>query len=105
MRLKNTKYKNRKTEIDGILFDSAKEAKRYAELKLLLRAKLISNLEMQVSLPIIINDVKICSYVADFKYEENGRVVYEDVKGFRTAIYNLKKKIVKAVHGIDIKET
>lgn len=114
------KYGNVKTEIDGIVFASKKEAKRYQELKLMEKAKEIFNLELQPSFLITINGVKVCTYRADFAYtnEQYSKRSYapdrtietiperiiEDVKGMKTPVYNLKKKLMKAVHGIEITE-
>lgn len=98
------KYRNVKTVIDGITFDSKKEAARYAELKILLKGKVISNLELQPSFPVVVNDKKICVYKADFSYTENGKSAIEDVKGVRTPVYRLKKKLVEALYGIKIIE-
>lgn len=106
MTLRPLKYKNIKTVADGIVFDSQKEARRYGELRLLERAKEISGLQLQPRFPIVINGVKVCTYVADFGYvDHTGSPIVEDVKGMKTPIYNLKKKLMKAVHGIDIRET
>jgi len=100
------KYGNRKTVVDGITFHSAKEAKRYGELKLLQRAGEITSLELQPRFPIVINGVKVCTYVGDFGYvDHTGSPVIEDCKGFKTAIYRLKAKLMKAVHGIEVLET
>ncbi len=103
------KYNAVKTVVDGITFDSKKEAKRYAELKLLEKAGEISGLLLQPPFKIEINGVKICTYIADFQYvshfkHEDDKFVVEDVKGVKTAIYRLKKKLVKAVYDIDIVE-
>lgn len=99
------KYRNVKTVIDGITFDSKKEAKRYTELALFQKAKVISGLQLQVRYDIIINDQLVCFYKADFVYIEKGETVVEDVKGMLTPMYRLKKKLMKACHNIDIKET
>ena len=99
------KYKNRKTKVDNIVFASAKESRRYLELKLLQKAGEISDLRLQTRLPIVVNGKKVCDYLCDFSYMENGKFVFEDVKGVRTALYQLKKKLVKAVHNIDLLET
>lgn len=100
------KYGNRKTVVDGITFDSAKEAKRYGELKVLQRAGEITSLELQPRFPIVINGVKVCTYVADFGYvDQIGSPVVEDVKGMKTREYILKRKLMKAVYGIEILET
>lgn len=99
------KYQNVKGEADGLSFDSQKEKKRYGQLKMLLRAKLISELELQARFPILVNGVKICTYIADFKYIRDRKLVAEDTKGFRTPVYRLKKKLVEAIYGIKILET
>ena len=101
------KYHNCKTIVDGIRFDSKKEAKRYLELKILEKAGVIKELKRQV--PYILID-KSCygraiKYVADFVYLENGQLVVEDVKGVRTPVYKLKKRLMAEVYGIEIKET
>jgi hypothetical protein len=98
------KYGARKTEVDGITFDSAKEAKRYGELKLLERAGEIAELELQPKYDLTVKGQKVCTYKADFRYFEHGCEVVEDVKGMRTPVYRLKKKLMKACHGIEIRE-
>lgn len=98
------KYSAIKTEVDGIVFASKKEARRYQELKLLQKAKKIHMLELQPKFPIVINKVKVCTYIADFEYMENGYRIIEDVKGIKTPVYRLKKKLVEVVYGIRIKE-
>lgn len=96
------KYRNQKTEYDGILFDSKLEAKRWQGLCLLERSGQISGLERQVVFPIEINGVKICKYIADFVYFENGNRVIEDAKGYSTPEFKLKAKLMKAIHDADI---
>ena len=121
------KYHSKKTVIDGITFDSRKEAERYSELKLLERCGAISNLELQKVYELIpaqyemyerygkngqrLKDgkkciEKSCVYKADFVYIDNetGQQVVEDVKGFRTKEYKIKKKLMLYIHGIKIKE-
>ena len=101
---KPSKFKNVETFYDGKKFDSKKECARYKELKILK----VKNLECQVKYPISINGVKICSYIADFVYDNhNGVKVVEDVKSEMTRklpVYRLKKKLMKAVYDIEIKE-
>lgn len=100
-----SKYRNRKTEVDGILFDSKREAARYAELKMLERAGEIRGLELQPVFPVAVNGQKICKYIADFRYTDRaGREVVEDAKGVKTDVYRLKKKLVRALFGIEIEE-
>lgn len=102
-----SKYRNVKTVVDGITFASIKESRRYQELKLLERAGEIKGLELQPRFAIDITGVHICNYVGDFLYHdvEKDKAVLEDCKGFKTPSYNLKKKLVKAIYGIDILET
>jgi hypothetical protein len=90
-----SKYRAKRTEIDGKVFHSGKEARRYAELKTLERAGYISGLELQPKLPIEICGEHLCNYIADFKYWEDGTLVIEDVKGVRTPTFNLKWKAVQ----------
>ena len=103
------KYRNIPVVIDGIRFASKAEGRRYSELKLLEKAGEISKLELQPRYKIIVEGILICTYVADFKFEQRHKsgmffTVVEDVKGILTPIYKLKKKLVKAVCGVDIKE-
>lgn len=98
------KYRNKKTVVDGIKFDSQREATRYSVLKIMQAAGVISDLRLQVPYVITVNGLKVCKYVADFVYIDRGREVVEDVKGMKTPTYNLKKKLMKAVHGIEIQE-
>lgn len=100
------KYRAKKTTIDGITFDSKKEGARYLELKVLERIGEISGLELQPKYAFELCDVKICTYRADFKYTTlQGEEIIEDVKGFKTAVYNIKKKMMKAFYGIEVLET
>ena len=103
------KYGNRKTTVDGITFDSKAEAERYKALKRLELLGVIKGLELQKTF-------RLCkdrwnngrpfsiSYKADFVYTLDGDIIVEDVKGFRTEAYQLKKKLMKAVYGIEITE-
>jgi len=99
------KYRAKKTTVDGIKFDSKKEAARYRDLKLLEKAGEITDLELQPKYDLIVNDTKCGFYKADFRYIENGKEVVEDVKGMKTPVYNIKKKLIKAIYGIIIFET
>jgi len=99
------KYKNIKTVVDGITFDSKAEAKRYTELKRLQLAEEISDLRLQVRYDFEFNGVKLGFYKADFVYIKDCKEVVEDKKGFKTPVYNLKKKMMKAFYGVDIYET
>lgn len=93
--------------LDGILFDSKAEATRYAELKMLLKAGMIQKLELQPVFPLVPAQGKErgLSYVADFSYEESGHRIVEDVKGMRTDVYKLKRKLFRAMYPeIDFRE-
>ena len=92
--------------VDGILFASKRESKRYCELRMLLRAGIITDLELQKKYEFRVNGVKICTYIADFVYlDQSGREVVEDVKGCKTAMYRLKAKLMIACHGLRVLET
>ncbi|MGN1086144.1 MAG: DUF1064 domain-containing protein [Porcipelethomonas sp.] len=97
------KYGNRKTTADGIVFDSKKEAQRYHELKLMQKAGAISDLKLQVPFLLIPagHGERKVSYIADFTYMENGIMVVEDVKGYRTRDYVLKRKMFKYLYCSD----
>jgi hypothetical protein len=101
------KYANIPTKVDNIVFHSRKEARRYIELRALLRAGHIRNLELQPRYDMVVNGVKIGFYKADFRYtiNKNNKTIIEDVKGARTQVYRLKKKIVEALYGIAIYES
>ena len=104
---KKSKFKNKKIVIDGISFDSKKESARYLELKKLEGFGLISDLRLQVRYPLVINNLLICTYIADFVYKRDGNEIVEDTKSAFTAklpLYRLKKKLMKACLGIDIQE-
>lgn len=107
-----SKYRNVRTEVDGIVFDSKKEAGRWRELCLLQRAGEIKELQRQIPFSIDIHGEHICKYIADFFYQEKlptkaevWKTVIEDCKGYRTEVYKLKKKLVAAVYGYYIRET
>ena len=95
------KYHNRKVSVDNITLDSAKEARRYTELKLLERAGKIKRLELQpefILQPAFTKGGKRyrkIAYKADFSYFDIEKGVYtvEDAKGFKTDVYKLKKKL------------
>lgn len=113
--LKTSKYKNKITEVDGIKFHSKKEAKRYQELKLLEKARsknvMQMHLELQPRFQLKVKDQLICTYVGDFMYwdDEKNKKIVEDVKGAKTGaaydLFRIKKKLMKAIYGIDILET
>lgn len=124
---KANKYGNRKITRDGMEFDSLKEYRRFCELRLLERAGKVTDLQRQVKFVLIptqyerferystktgkrlVDGVRVAekevSYIADFVYTQDGKQVVEDTKGFRTADYILKRKMMLYFHGIKIKET
>jgi hypothetical protein len=114
---RRSKYGAVSVRVDGHFFPSTREARRYGELKLLEKAGRIRNLRLQPEFPIVVEGEMICIYRADFQYEEclysqyaslvakpAWDLVVEDVKGVKTDVYKLKKKLVKATHGIEIRE-
>lgn len=118
-----SKYHAQKTVVDGITFDSKKEARRYGELKLLERAGELSDLRLQVKYELIPEQREPGTigprggkrpgkrleaaryYVADFVYTRNGETVVEDCKGVRTDVYKLKRAMMLWRYGIRIHET
>lgn len=101
------KYRNKKIKVGNMKFDSMKEFRRHKELKLLEIAGKITNLQGQV--PFVLIDKskhgRVIKYVADFVYYEDGKMVVEDVKGVKTPVYRLKKRLLAEKYGIEIKET
>jgi hypothetical protein len=109
----NSKYKAKKTIVDGIKFDSQKEANRYLELKLLEKQGLIkyidrqTRFELQPSYKKNGKTIRAIYYVADFVYFDKAKkkIIIEDTKGYRTEIYKLKKKIFEYKYpDLEIKE-
>lgn len=111
MAARASKYHAKKTTIDGIEFDSAKEAKRYAKLRDMEGAGEIDGLRLQVPFELLpsfeCDGVKYrgMKYVADFVYHRGGKVVVEDVKGVKTPEYKLKKKLMAYINHINIEES
>ena len=100
-----SKYHNKKTIIGDITFASKKEARRYLILKQMAVKGQIKNLILQPVFEIVINEQKVCRYVADFQYDWGGRQIVEDAKGMKTDIYRLKKKLMQIVLNIEVVET
>lgn len=121
------KYNNKKVMVDGIKFDSKKEALRFKELKMLERAGIIQDLQRQVKYVLIPAQYepsgeiytkgkekgkpkkgklieRECAYYADFVYTENSKTVVEDTKGVKTPEYIIKRKLMLYIHNIKIKE-
>ena len=107
---RKNKYNAAGERSDGMWFASAAEGKRYLQLKAMVERNMIDNLRCQVKLPCVVNNKLICTYIADFAYvviDDRGtaiRSVWEDVKGMVTDVYKIKKKLVQAVHHIEILE-
>lgn len=103
------KYNNRRVEIEGEKFDSQREGNRWQQLRLLQRAEVIKDLKRQVPYRLTANGYHLCTYKADFVYLEYGHgewfEVVEDSKGMITPMYRLKKKLMKALLGIEIRES
>jgi len=99
------KYRNQPCVIDGHRFASKAEGKRYSELKLLERGNYITDLKLQPRHQLKIGSDVVCTYVGDFSYiDDKGKYILEDVKGVKTSVYRLKKKLTKAILGIEITE-
>jgi hypothetical protein len=103
------KYSNKKEVTEsGIKYDSKREAKYGAELELLERCGAIRDLQRQVRFEIIPKQdgERACTYILDFMYYDKEKQEYQyiDVKGMKTEVYRIKKKLLKLVHGITITE-
>ena len=104
------KYKNRRITTPDGTFDSKREYERWCELKLLQRAGKICDLRRQVKYHLVpaqynkVRNERPVDYIADFVYVENGRTVVEDVKGKRTPEYIIKRKLMRYLRGITIRE-
>lgn len=96
------KYKNVRVKEDGITFDSKAEAKRYKQLKLMQMMGQICDLKVHPRYPIVVNDVKVCTYVGDFEYRDHRGTHVEDVKGVKTSVFKLKAKLMKVVKNVDV---
>lgn len=102
-----SKYGNQKVELDGCVFDSKKESRRYLVLREELLTGDITELEVHVEFPLIVEGKLIGSYICDFRYKRKGKLVVEDVKSKvtrRIEKYRLKKKLMKAIYNIEIIE-
>ena len=120
--MNKSKYRAKKIKVDGMVFDSKKEYRRWRELQLLEKSGVISDLQRQVKFILIPAQrepetigkrggiikgkviEKECSYYADFVYLENGEKVIEDTKGIRTADYIIKRKLMLYIHNLRIRE-
>lgn len=102
---KRNKYNARRKEVDGHVFHSSGEAKRYLELKQAVEFGLISYLQIQKKYPLVVNGVHVADYVADFVYMDDAELIIEDFKGMRTPVYEMKKKLMLALYGVEILES
>ena len=98
------KYRNTRTEAHGKTFASKKEAKRYDEVLLLQKAKQINSLKCQHRFPLKVEGVLVATYVADFFYHDirTGKQVVEDVKGLKLPLFEIKAKLLKILHGLEV---
>lgn len=122
MAQRRNKYGNKKVVVNGIKFDSQKEARRYTYLRMLQNAGKITDLQMQKEYVLIpsqrepdsigkrggkikgkVIERKV-SYIADFAYMQDGEEVVEDTKGVLTPDYVIKRKLMLYIHGIRISE-
>lgn len=108
---KRSKFGSRKVTVDNVTYDSIKEYNRYCKLNLLERSGEITGLKRQVKYDLIpsqrINNKVVerpVTYIADFVYRQNGELVVEDVKGFKTKEYIIKRKLMLYIYGIQISE-
>ena len=105
--IKRSKYNNKKTKVNGITFDSKKEADRYVFLTRRADIGEVVDMHLQVPFVFALEGKKMFTYKADFVYFDKvaNKIVVEDVKGFRTPLYKLKKKLIEQQHKIQITET
>lgn len=100
---RRSKYGNKPVVIDNIRFASQREGNRFSALKLMERAGLITDLERQISYKLDVAGIHVSSYICDFRYRTHaGELVIEDSKGFETPEFKIKRKLMKACHGIDV---
>lgn len=105
-----SKYRAFKTTVGGITFDSGLEAKRYTQLKILETAGTIKNVQIQPKFNLMDSfkyngeTIRAIIYIADFMYEEDGKIIVEDVKGIRTKDYIIKSKLFIKKYIIDQKD-
>lgn len=106
------KYNAKKTSVDGLVFDSRREAKRYIELREMESSGEISHLQRQVRVELVPpfdrngQHFRGVYYVVDFVYTgSDGNIVWEDVKGMKTSVYLIKRKLVAYRYGMIVRET
>lgn len=92
------KFSAKKVTLDGMTFASKAEANRYAQLKLMERARAISDLQVQPLYPLVVNGIVIGTYKPDFSYDENKKRICEDVKGVVTEAASLRMRVFRACY-------
>lgn len=95
------KFGARKTLRDGVTFDSAGEARRWDQLRLLQAAGIIRHLRRQVRVPLYVGDWLIAHLVLDFAYHRDGKPVWEDFKSpaTKTPLWRLKAELFRIQFG------
>ena len=101
---KRSKFGNVKTTVDGIVFDSKREALHWQLLRLRESSGKITQLKRQVRYDLHVCGIKVCAYIADFVYFDGDQWIVADSKGMKTPMYNLKKKMLAAEYGLKIVE-
>ncbi len=98
------KYRNVPVEVEGIKFASKAEARRYVELRILRDTGIIKKLRIQPRYELLVDGIKIGTYVPDFDYYEDEKLKVEDVKGFRTDLFIWKRKHFEAQYKVVLNE-
>lgn len=103
------KYRNKRTEYNNITYDSKKEANYAIQLDWQIKAKEVVKWERQIRYKLIVEGINIGTYVLDFKvYYTDGSIRYIDVKGLKKgaaySIFTIKKKLMLALHKINVEE-
>lgn len=103
---KKSKYGNTPCHLGGVRFASRRERDAYIKLDALAQAGAIRDLRLQVRYPLIVGGSTVCTYIADFVFLDvkSGKEIVADAKGYRTDVYMIKKKLMRAIHGIEIVE-
>ncbi len=100
-----SKYRNQPVVVDGVRFASKKEARQDAKLLLRQQHGQIRGLQRQVPFPFVVNGTEVAEYIADWTYWEGDAFIVHDAKGRKTDVYKLKKRLLKALFGLEIRET
>jgi len=107
-----SKYGNKKTINNGLIFDSGRESRRWSQLVLMEKMGIISGLERQITFELIPKQrlkngkcERACKYILDFRYIKDGVTIFEDSKGKRTPEYVIKRKLMLYLYGIEILES